>query len=224
MVVLEGWEPLCSEKGPGWMSAVSSPDGAGRAATGDWIEKRFLPLIGQLGLTPLQQEFLRGRWLDQVDWAEGKATSAQRWYRWLRLITIIGGVIIPALVGLNIAGTASEGVRWAVFGLGLVVALAASIEGFFHYSERWPHYRRLAELLKSEGWQYFQLSGPYADAADHASAYTRFATHVEAIIQRDVEVFFTAVVAEKTQQQDTEGGGQDQGTDGQAEAHSGLQP
>jgi uncharacterized protein DUF4231 len=206
------------------MSTVSSPDGAGQAATADWIEKRFLPLIGQLGLTSLQQEFLRGRWLDQVDWAEGKAATAQRWYRWLRLITIIGGVIIPALVGLNVAGTASEGVRWAVFGLGLVVALAASIEGFFQYSERWPHYRRLAELLKSEGWQFFQLSGPYADAADHASAYPRFAAHVEAIIRHDVEVFFTAVVAEKTQQQDTERGGQGQDTDGRAETHSGLQP
>jgi hypothetical protein len=164
----------------------------------------------QLGLPPLQQEFLRGRWLDQVCWAEGKAVSTQRWYRWLRLITITGGVVIPALVGLNVTGTASERIRWTVFGLGLVVALAAAIEGFFHYSERWPHYRRLAELLKSEGWQFFQLSGQYADAADHVAAYPLFAAHVEAIVQRDVEVFFTAVVAGQTQQQDKEQPGQDQ--------------
>jgi Protein of unknown function (DUF4231) len=195
------------------MSAVSSPGGKGQAAGGDSIVAQFQPLIGQLGLTPLQEEFLRGRWLDQVDWAENKAASAQKWYRRLRLVTITGGVIIPALVGLNVAGTASEGIRWAVFALGLIVALAASIEGFFHYSDRWPHYRRLAELLKSEGWQFFQLSGPYADAADHVGAYPKFSANVETIIQHDVGVFFTTVGAEKTQPQDP-------GTDGREGDHS----
>jgi hypothetical protein len=195
------------------MSASPSPDGSGQADAGDWIGAQFLPLFDQLGLSPLQQVFLRGRWLDQVRWAEGKAASTQRWYRRLRLITITGGVIIPALVGLNVAGTASEGIRWTVFGLGLVVALAASIEGFFHYSDRWPHYRRLAELLKSEGWQFFQLSGQYAGAANHADAYPKFAARSEVIIQSDVEVFFTTVVPGQTQQ-DTGPGGQGQSTTG----------
>ena len=195
------------------MSASPSPDGSGQVDAGDWIGAQFLPLIDQLGLSPLQQEFLRGRWLDQVRWAEGKAASAQRWYRRLRLITITGGVIIPALVGLNVSGTASEGIRWTVFGLGLVVALAASIEGFFHYSNRRPHYRRLAELLKSEGWQFFQLSGRYAGAANHADAYPQFAARSEVIIQRDVEVFFTTVAPGQTQQ-DTGSGGQGQSTTG----------
>jgi hypothetical protein len=194
------------------IAAAPSPDGTGQVTAGDGAQ--FLPLIGQLGLSPLQQEFLRGRWLDQVRWAQGKSASAQRWYRRLRLITITGGVIIPALVGLNVTGTASERIRWTVFGLGLVVALAASIEGFFDYSDRWPHYRRLAELLKSEGWQFFQLSGPYAGAAGHADAYPQFAARVEAIIQRDVEVFFTTVAIEKTQQQGTEQRRPDQGTAG----------
>jgi hypothetical protein len=196
------------------MDAAPSPDSGGQAASGDWIGAQFLPLIGELSLSPLQQEFLRGRWLDQVRWAEGKADSAQKWYRWLRLVTITGAVIIPALVGLNVTGTASEGIRWAVFGLGLVVALAAAIEGFFHYSDRWPHYRRLAELLKSEGWQFFQLSGQYAGTVDHTAAYPQFAAHVEAIIQRDVEVFFTAVVPGQTQQQDREQRGQEQAVAG----------
>jgi hypothetical protein len=201
------------------MGAVPSPVNGGQAAPGDWIGAQFVPLISQTSLSPLQQEFLRGRWLDQVRWAERKADSTQRWYRWLRLITITGGVIIPALVGLDITGTAAGGIRWAVFGLGLVVALSAAIEGFFHYGDRWPHYRRLAELLKSEGWQFFQLSGQYAGAASHAAAYPRFAAHVEAIIQRDVEVFFTAVIAGQTQH-DNEQRGQDQA--GAAIQHPGV--
>jgi hypothetical protein len=157
--------------------------------------------MDQLDLQPLQKEFLRRRWLDQFGWLEHRATNSQRWYNRLRLITIVGGVIIPALVGLNVSGPSSERIRWTVFGLGLVVALAAAIEGFFHFSDRWPHYRRTAELLKSEGWQFFQLSGPYAASGSHAGAYPLFAAQVEVLIQRDVDVYFTAVVAERNEQQ-----------------------
>jgi hypothetical protein len=181
------------------MGTSPSPDSAERATARDRIGAQFQPLIDQLDLEPLQYEFLRRRWLDQVRWAEDRAASSQRWYNRLRLLTIVGGVVIPALVGLNVTGPASERIRWTVFGLGLLVALAAAIEGFFHYSDRWPHHRRTAELLKSEGWQFFQLSGQYADAATHAGAYPRFAAQVEALIQRDVEIYFTAVVAEQPQ-------------------------
>jgi Protein of unknown function (DUF4231) len=190
------------------MSTPPSPDGGRRPATTGSVEAQFLPLVDQLDLQPLQREFLRRRWLDQVSWLENRAASSQRWYNRLRLITIVGGVIIPALVGLNVSGAVSERIRWTVFGLGLVVALAAAIEGFFHFSDRWPHYRRTAELLKSEGWQFFQLSGPYASSGSHASAYPLFAAQVEAFIQRDVDVYFTAVVAELNQQQDNQTGEQ----------------
>jgi hypothetical protein len=183
------------------MGDSRSPERSEQTTGRDWMEEQFLPIIRQLELTTLQREFLRHRWLDQVRWAEGKAGTAQGWYRRLRLITIVGGVLIPALIGLNVTEPASDILRWAVFGIGLIVAFAASIEGFFHYGDRWPHYRRTAELLKSEGWQFFQLSGQYATATTHAAAYTAFAAQTEAIIQRDVEVFFTAVVPEQEQEQ-----------------------
>jgi hypothetical protein len=189
------------------VSTAPSP-ASGRRPPTKSVEEQLLPLVDQLDLQPLQREFLRRRWLDQVAWLENRAASSQRWYNRLRLITIVGGVMIPALVGLNISGEASERIRWTVFGLGLVVALAAAIEGFFHFSDRWPHYRRTAELLKSEGWQFFQLSGPYAGAGGHAGAYPLFAAQVEVLIQGDVDVYFTAVVAERNQQQDNPTGKQ----------------
>jgi hypothetical protein len=152
------------------MSTPPSPAGGKRPPTGS-VEAQFLPLVDQLDLQPLQKEFLRRRWLDQVGWLENRAASSQRWYNRMRLITIVGGIIIPAPIGLNVSGEASQRIRWTVFGLGLVVALAATIEGFFHFGDRWPRYRRTAELLKSGGRQFFQLSGPYAGADSHTGAY-----------------------------------------------------
>ena len=68
---------------------------------------------------------------------------------------------MPALVSLNLDGHGASFVRWAAFTVSLMVALAVAIEEFFHYGDRWRHFRRTAEWLKIEGWQFLQLNGDY---------------------------------------------------------------
>ena len=132
-------------------------------------------------LDALQTAYLRDRWLDQTKWLGGRARKNQRRHYILRLITILGGVAIPALVGLEInSNETEEYVRWLTFGLGLLVAAAAALEEFFRYGERWRHYRHHAELLKAEGWAFLQLVGPaYATFATHAVAFRTFVSRVE---------------------------------------------
>jgi len=83
-----------------------------------------------------------------------------------------------------------------------VVALSAAVEEFFHYGERWRHYRRTVEALKSEGWQFFQLSGSYANLT-HVQAYPAFATRVEQLSQEEVETYMTQVAKEKKEEDRT---------------------
>ena len=164
------------------------------------LEQELGEMIDALDLSELQRHFLRSRWLDQVLWMEGRADRARDWYYRLRLTTIIGGVIIPALVSLNISGVVASVVGWITFGLSLVVAISAAVEEFFHYGDRWRHYRRTVEWLKTEGWQFFQLSGPYQPYESPAEAYPDFAARVEDVIQRDVEMYITQVVREKEEE------------------------
>jgi hypothetical protein len=185
------------------MSTPPRPAGAGRPPAMASTDGQLLPLIDQLDLEPLQKEFLRRRWLDQVDWNDARSVTLQRWYRVLRLVTIVGGVVIPALVGLNVSGELSVRIRWTVFVIGLVVAVAAAVEGFYHLGDRWTHHRTATELLKSEGWQFFQLVGRYTDFTSHSDAFVRFASQVEALIQQDVDAYFTTVVAEQPKGQGT---------------------
>lgn len=175
-------------------------DQAAGPAEQDWLEAQLGTLIDYLDLEPLQRDFLRARWLDQVRWMEGKAKMCQRRYHQLRLLTLVGGMMIPALVGLNVSGADSPLLQWAVFALGLVVALSTALESFFRFGDRWRHYRQTVELLKSEGWQFFQHSGLYTGAS-HAEAYPLFAAQVEAMIQRDVDTYVTTVVAERNVEQ-----------------------
>jgi hypothetical protein len=167
----------------------------------DWLKQDLGSLIEALELSELQKRFLRSRWLDQVLWMEGKADTCQFRYYALRLIAIIGGVIIPALVGIKFSdGIASGLIYWLTLVISLLVAVSLAVEEFFHYGERWRHYRRTVETLKIEAWQFFQLSGPYQSPPSHPEAYPVFAARVEEILQRDVEVFITQVMREKKEE------------------------
>jgi hypothetical protein len=174
---------------------------AGRPAPESWVQAQFGPIIDRLDLGAIQKDFLRARWQDQVDWMERKSAMCQWWYYRLRLTSILGGVAIPALVGVDIAGTEAAWLKWVTFGLGLLVALATAVEGFFQFGNRWRHYRMTVELLKSEGWQFFQRSGPYAESPRHVDAYPIFAARVESLLSQDVETFLTRVTQETGKEQ-----------------------
>ncbi len=97
---------------------------------------------------------------------------------------------------LNSPYTAS----FAAFIVSQVVAICAAIDQFFKYGDRWRHYRRSVELLKSDGWQFFQLTGLYAAYAKkggHEEAFALFANQVESIIRSDVEGYISQIAAPK---------------------------
>jgi hypothetical protein len=171
---------------------------AAEQSYGDTLKQDLGELIAAVDLPELNKHFLRSRWLDQMVWAEGRANSARSRHYALRLIAIVGGVIVPALVSLNLQTSVAAAASWVTFTISLAVAICLALESFFRWGERWTHYRRLSELLKSEGWLFFQLAGPYKASGTHAGAYPEFATRVEAIVASDVETFITQVAREKT--------------------------
>jgi len=165
-----------------------------RAEMGTLIEAPELP--------EPNKQFLRARWLEQVIWMDEKAWESVLRHNVLRLTTIIGGVIVPALVSWNVGDSAGAGlIKTLTVIVSLVVALSAAVEEFFHYGERWRHYRRTVEALKSEGWQFFQLSGPYANLT-HMQAYPAFAARVEELSREEVETYMTQVAKEKREPDD----------------------
>lgn len=165
------------------------------------LQKSFEALIEKAELDERQRDFFRKRWLDQVIWMEGRAGKAQRRYYRLRVITVAGAVLVPALVSLTTLddwpGQAAKVVLWIV---SLVVAVSAAIEGFFQFGQRWRNYRGTVERLKMEGWLYLQTAGPYAGTTPSES-YGVFAARVEELIKSDVDVYLTEVAIERQQQE-----------------------
>lgn len=159
------------------------------------LKQEFTELFDTLDLDKRQKRFLQSRWMDQVLWMDSKATECRNRYYQFRLTAIVLGVIVPILVGISPADkNQQQFLKALTIGFSGMVAVSAAVEEFFHYGDRWYHYRRTVESLKSQGWQYFQLSGFYQAYQNHDQAFSVFVSQIEEIIQRDVEVYVTQVI------------------------------
>jgi len=138
------------------------------------------------------REFLKGRWVGMVMWWHNRSIEARRKYFLLRGTVVAGGVLIPVLSALNMRLGWELYASMAIAVVGAIVAGCAAWEGVANYGEIWREKRRAAELLKVEGWQFFQLCGKYEDAGDdtnaqkYKKAFSRFATEVENMIAKEV--------------------------------------
>ncbi len=163
-----------------------------------YLREELGSLVEQLKLPNLYKQSLKQRWIDQVVWADKKADQCRRMHYRLRLTTIISGVVLPALVGINMQlSKDNEYFRdwfpYVPFFLSQVIAVSAALDEFHRYGDRWRDYRKMAEDLKAEGWQYVQLSGSYDNLVDHIDGYATFASRVESIIKNDVQNYIATL-------------------------------
>jgi hypothetical protein len=166
---------------------------------------RLSALIDTLELSDLQKQLLRERWLDQLGWMSRQATRARRRYLWLRVPVVVGGVMIPGFVSMLLGG--GETISWlgdlpiwvirlVTFVLSLGVAILVSLEQVLNYGDRWRHYRKAAEQLKTLGWQYLMLTGTFRRFQTHAAAFAPFTERVEDALNEDVEGYLGHIASE----------------------------
>jgi hypothetical protein len=159
-------------------------------------EDALRAVIDHLQLSDGQKQHIKDRWLNYVIWWDSRAAENKSRHYLLRTIVIIGGVLIPALIATAatpaLSGLGTENInflQWTAFALSLLVGIAAALEELHRYGEIWREKRAAAEVLKCEGWRYFQLVGKYK-MADHTTAFQEFATAVEDMIEREIKDYF----------------------------------
>ncbi|MBE9014182.1 DUF4231 domain-containing protein [Pseudanabaenaceae cyanobacterium LEGE 13415] len=168
-------------------------------AYNDQLKREFGELIDSLNLKEQRsKDYLRMRWLDQVMWMEKRAGEMRDRHRRMRLNVIICSALVPIIVALNFNQDkeVDKVLKVTVIAISAVVTVSSAIDEFYQFGNRWYSYRRSAELLKTHGWQFFQLSGAYRNYKTHEEALPVFSDEIEGIIQRDIEIY----VAEGMQQ------------------------
>lgn len=112
---------------------------------------------------------------DQIRWYDRKSGQNQRTFKWLKGITLVSGVLVPAVAYLKWGPTVAGG-------LGVLIVITEGMQQLNQYQANWIAYRSTAEALKHEKYLYLAGAGPYADL-QHPLAV--LAERVESLVSKE---------------------------------------
>ena len=123
-------------------------------------------------------EYFEQRLNDQINWYDRKSGWNQLWFKRLRFAEIIAAAIIPFL-----SGFASNALAFkiAIGGVGVVVAVIASLLALLRLQEHWISYRATAEALTAEKFLFLTQTQPY----DKEDALHLLVQRVEALLSKE---------------------------------------
>jgi len=134
-----------------------------------------------------QDEYIKSRVDDQIDWYNKKSSFNQNWFRRLRIIEIVAAALIPMLV----AYADWDPLKVVVAALGLVIAVIAGILGLFQFQENWTSYRNACESLKQEKFLFLTKTEPY----DQNEPFPLFVQRVEGLMAKEHSAWAQSVRA-----------------------------
>ena len=143
---------------------------------------------------PNHKQYINARWLKYVEWWDSRARKAKWKYFTLRSAVVVGGALIPALVSLRELSR-DHAIAFAVASIvtSVVVAISAGMDSLFGFGDIWREKRAAAEVIKSEGFSFLQLIGPYEKSSSHEEAFKPFAANVEQLIRNEIKDYVLAV-------------------------------
>jgi len=127
-------------------------------------------------------EYIKERLQDQIDWYDNKSIENQRTFKRLRKAEIIAAALIPFVSGMtaSISGMLLPGS--IVTGLlGVAVTIFASILALGQHQENWIEYRTTCESLKKEKYMFQTGVEPY----DGEDAFSLLVQRVETLVSKE---------------------------------------
>ena len=161
-------------------------------------KSQVLDIINSLELTSeTDKHILKSRFLYEVLNYDIRRNHTKKYYNGFRFVVTVGSIILPAL--LSIGQMDSEKLPknfdqisyWSAWGISLTVTVCNGFLQLFSLDKNYFEFALTSEQLKTEGWQFFQLSGKYDDYPDHKSAYRPFCKSIENIKKKQVEKEFS---------------------------------
>ena len=143
------------------------------------------------------RSILKSRFLSEVVKYEDRKLHTKKYYDRFRFIVTVGSIILPAILSLGqmdptkLPKNFDQIVYWSSWTISLMVTASNGFLQLFSLDKNYFEYAITTEQLKTEGWQYFQLSGKYEDDESHQAAYKDFSKSIENIKRKQVEKEFS---------------------------------
>ncbi|WP_342480022.1 DUF4231 domain-containing protein [Paenibacillus sp. FSL L8-0340] len=127
-----------------------------------------------------EDQYLKERLEDQIDWYDTKSIECQKTYKWMKRVELVSAALIPIL------STQSSG--WVSFAvivsiLGAIIVIIEGLVSLGKYHENWIEYRSICETLRQEKYMYLTLTGVYKTNPDEA--FDLLVERIESVISKE---------------------------------------
>lgn len=117
----------------------------------------------------------------------------------MRFVVTVGSLVVPALLSIQTPGSKSDWIStetlyWCTWAISLAVTMSNGILALFRIDKKYYSLNTVLEHLRSEGWQYLELTGRYSGhfgdhhtKPTHKTQFVYFCNMIEKIIMKQVE-------------------------------------
>ena len=143
------------------------------------------------------KSIIKFRFLNEISFYEQKRDHTKKYYNAFRFIVTTGSIVLPAILSMGQMDPAKLPKNfdmisyWASWTISLMVTGSNGFLQLFSLDKNYFAYSMVVEQLKTEGWQFFGLSGKYEDCPSHQEAYKVFSKSIESIKRKQVEQEFS---------------------------------
>ena len=141
----------------------------------------------------MQKRVIEIRYLSILKDYERRIQYIDILYHLSRTIVSLGSVVVPALLSIGSpTGSASIALYWSTWSLSILVTICHNLSNLFRFDKKFYGIHSTLERLKSEGWQYLELSGHYSGhhghiTPSHLNQYVYFVNSIERIKLKQIE-------------------------------------
>ena len=131
----------------------------------------------------IQFRILKTRYISELKHYLKKRNTFSKFYNSSRFTVTFGSLIVPALLSIQNTDNIllKDITYWSTWVLSLLVTTCNGLIGLFTLDKNYIMYGLTLEKLKSEGWQFIELSGIYENFKTHNEAFTIFCKNLESI-------------------------------------------
>ena len=159
---------------------------------------QVLDIINSLTLnSETDKHILKSRFLYEVLNYDARRDYTKKYYNGFRFTVTVGSILLPAILSIGqmdpdkLPDNFDDISYWSAWSLSLMVTVSNGFLQLFSLDKNYFEYAITSEQLKTEGWQFLQLSGKYDEYPDHKSAYRPFCKSIELIKRKQVEKEFS---------------------------------
>jgi hypothetical protein len=163
----------------------------------------FQNILQNLEIPEVQKEIIKLRYLSILENFQRRGRNYSYLFFSGHFIITVGSLFVPALLSIQNSdknfvegvGEDSFAVRiyWSTFVISLLVTIFNGILTLFKIDKKYYFLHTTLERLRSEGWQYFSLTGRYDgrllknERPSHSNQFIHFTHYVEKIKMKQVE-------------------------------------